>query len=101
MHIDVPDAPVACPCGMINIQMIDHVITDCPITDPARHLIENDDSEVNLTTLFTSKLDSFLLWLKATHSFTRRFGEALGPVPPRQGASDLVGFSIATLLHVE
>ncbi|KDQ07221.1 hypothetical protein BOTBODRAFT_180889 [Botryobasidium botryosum FD-172 SS1] len=94
MHIDEPDAPIACPCGTIDIQTVVHVITDCPITDPARHLIENDDGDVDLTTLFSDKLDSFLKWLKATHSFTRRFGEALGPVSPRQGATDLVGFSV-------
>ncbi|KDQ16526.1 hypothetical protein BOTBODRAFT_173038 [Botryobasidium botryosum FD-172 SS1] len=94
MHIDAPDAPIACPCGTIDIQTIVHVITDCPITDPARHLLENDDGDIDLTTLFTDKLDSFLKWLKATHSFTRRFGETLGPVSPRQGASDLVGFSV-------
>ncbi|KDQ11748.1 hypothetical protein BOTBODRAFT_177127 [Botryobasidium botryosum FD-172 SS1] len=96
MHIDEPDALIACPCGTIDIQTIAHVITDCPITDPARHLIENDDGDVDLATLFTDKLDSFLKWLKTTHSFTCCFGEELGPVSPRQGATDLVGFSVGS-----
>ncbi|KDQ05655.1 hypothetical protein BOTBODRAFT_182356 [Botryobasidium botryosum FD-172 SS1] len=95
MHIDEPEAPIACPCGMIDIQTIAHVISECPITAPARHLLEDDNGELDVTTLFTDKLDPFLKWLKATHAFTRRFGEELGPVSPRQGATDLVGFSVA------
>ncbi|KDQ09278.1 hypothetical protein BOTBODRAFT_179144 [Botryobasidium botryosum FD-172 SS1] len=94
MHIDEPDAPIACPCGTIDIQTIVHVISECPITAPTRHLIEDNDGDVDLTTLFTSKLDPFLKWLTATHSFTCRFGEELGPVSPRQEATDLVGFSV-------
>ncbi|KDQ10682.1 hypothetical protein BOTBODRAFT_177969 [Botryobasidium botryosum FD-172 SS1] len=94
MHIDEPEAPIACPCGTIDIQTIVHVISECPITAPARHLIEDDDGDVDLATLFTSKLDPFLKWLKAMHSFTCHFGEELGPVSPRQGATSLVGFSV-------
>ncbi|KDQ11766.1 hypothetical protein BOTBODRAFT_176958 [Botryobasidium botryosum FD-172 SS1] len=94
MHIDEPKAPIACPCGTIDIQTIAHVISECPITAPARHLLEDDDGELDATTLFTDKLDSFLKWLKATHAFTRQFGEELGPVSPRQGAAGLVGFSV-------
>ncbi|KDQ11958.1 hypothetical protein BOTBODRAFT_176740 [Botryobasidium botryosum FD-172 SS1] len=94
MHIDELEAPIACPCGTIDIQTISHVISKCLITALTRHLLKDDDGEINTATLFTNKLDPFLKWLKATHAFTRHFGEALGPVSPRPAATDLVGFSI-------
>ncbi|KDQ13895.1 hypothetical protein BOTBODRAFT_175307 [Botryobasidium botryosum FD-172 SS1] len=71
MHINEPEAPIACPCGMTDIQTVVHVISDCPITAPACHLLEGEDGDLDLTTLFTDKLDLFLKWLKAMHTFTR------------------------------
>ncbi|KDQ14978.1 hypothetical protein BOTBODRAFT_174179 [Botryobasidium botryosum FD-172 SS1] len=94
MHIDEPKAPIACPCGLIDIQTIIHVISECPITAPAQHLLEDEDGEIDAATLFTDKLDSFLQWLTTMHAFTRRFGKALGPVPLWRVATDLVGFSV-------
>ncbi|KDQ07387.1 hypothetical protein BOTBODRAFT_180743 [Botryobasidium botryosum FD-172 SS1] len=86
MHTDEPDAPIACPCGQIDVQTITHVISRCPITAPLRHLLEDDDGEVDAGTLFADKLSNFLRWLKATHAFSRRFGEDLGAVSPVPGS---------------
>ncbi|KDQ16889.1 hypothetical protein BOTBODRAFT_172512 [Botryobasidium botryosum FD-172 SS1] len=97
MHIDKPDTPIACPCRTIAIQTVIHIILKCPIMAPLCHLLEDDDGEIDAATLFTSKLNLFLKWLKATHAFTCHFGKALGavsPVPGRPSVVSLPGLSV-------
>ncbi|KDQ10614.1 hypothetical protein BOTBODRAFT_178091 [Botryobasidium botryosum FD-172 SS1] len=85
---NIPETEYSCLCG-VDVQDIPHVFLDCPITAPFRHLLLDDDGDLNTSILFTDKLDSLLEWLKATNAFTKRFGLVTIGTPPPQGRGSL------------
>ncbi|KDQ11956.1 hypothetical protein BOTBODRAFT_176738 [Botryobasidium botryosum FD-172 SS1] len=85
---NIPEMEYSCPCG-VDVQDIPHVFLDCPITAPFKHLLLNNDGDLDTSILFTDKLDSLLEWLKATNAFTKRFGLVTIGTPPPQGSSSL------------
>ncbi|KDQ07451.1 hypothetical protein BOTBODRAFT_180730 [Botryobasidium botryosum FD-172 SS1] len=82
---NIPDAEVSCPCG-VDVQDIPHVFLDCPLMAPFKHLLLDNDGDLDTSILFTNKLDSLLEWLKATNAFTKRFGLVTIGTPPPQGS---------------
>ncbi|KDQ13904.1 hypothetical protein BOTBODRAFT_175038 [Botryobasidium botryosum FD-172 SS1] len=85
---NIPDTEYSCPCG-VDVQDIPHVFLDCPITAPFKHLLLDDDGDLDTSLLFTDKLDSLIEWLKATNAFTKRFGLVTIGTPPPQGSGSL------------
>ncbi|KDQ06268.1 hypothetical protein BOTBODRAFT_181766 [Botryobasidium botryosum FD-172 SS1] len=85
---NIPDTEYSCPCG-VDVQDIPHVFLDCPITAPFKHLLLDDDGDLDTSILFTDKLDALLEWLKATNAFTKRFGLVTIGTPPPQGSGSL------------
>ncbi|KDQ11770.1 hypothetical protein BOTBODRAFT_176962 [Botryobasidium botryosum FD-172 SS1] len=85
---NIPDTEYSCPCG-VDVQDIPHVFLNCPITAPFKHLLLDNNGDLNTSILFTDKLDSLLEWLKATNAFTKRFGLVTIGTPPPQGSGSL------------
>ncbi|KDQ10653.1 hypothetical protein BOTBODRAFT_177939, partial [Botryobasidium botryosum FD-172 SS1] len=85
---NIPETVYSCLCG-VDVQDIPHVFLDCPIMAPFKHLLLDDDGDLDTSILFTDKLDSLLEWLKATNAFTKRFGLVMIGTPPPQGSGSL------------
>jgi hypothetical protein len=66
----------SCPCGELYQTRL-HVLAECPLHDEHRHLLYNDEQNINPTDLFGTKegIERLTEFLTKTNAFARHTQE--------------------------
>ena len=80
----VPSESIDCPCGE-PVQTRQHVLQDCPVYEPHRHILRGVSEDVALAEILgTPKgIDALARFLKKSGAFTKTGHPRAGPRTPR------------------
>jgi hypothetical protein len=85
----VPSESTACPCGEEPMQTRDHILAECPLHEPHRHLLRDASRALDTPFLLgtTSGLEALSRFINASQAFSK--APTPLPFPLRPGADSL------------